>query len=104
MPSRSLGRRTALAESHVLFGQELRRARQAAGKTMRELTGYTSGHLSTTETDYVTPSRELILAYMEIVGSASTILSRYDAMKQEGERRSRQCRGQPHCPIDSIML
>ncbi|KAA1415357.1 helix-turn-helix domain-containing protein [Nocardioides humilatus] len=60
--------------ARVLLGTELRAIRIAAGKTTRQIAGYSSGHISNVEAGKVTPSERLILAYSSLGGSHAQLI------------------------------
>jgi hypothetical protein len=101
MPDRA-PRRAVISEAHVALGSELRRARLAAGKTTRDMDGYSSGHISNVENGHVTPSPELVRAYIAIGGDSASIMSCYDDVKQDGVQRARRRRQaqRPVAPVE----
>ena len=85
-------RRMPVSEAHLLLGKELRRVRQGAGKTTRDVAGYSSGHISNVENGHVMPSRELVNVYLRFGGDAAKVLRSYEDVRLQGEQRARDRR------------
>src|SRR5215218_2565202 len=88
-PSRQ---RVPISQAHAELGQELRRVREAAARTMRDISGYSSGHISNVENGHVMPSLELVDTYVRIGGDRVRIIGAYEAAKRTTSirRRDRQ--------------
>jgi transcriptional regulator with XRE-family HTH domain len=80
--------RTPLTNAHTKLGDELRALRQNAGRTLRDLSSYTPGHLSNVENGYVTASKELVEYYTrELNGHRAKLQALYEAVLVAADRR-----------------
>lgn len=80
--------RAPLTNAHAKLGEELRALRQNAGRTLRDLDGYTPGHLSNVENGYVTSSKELVEYYAsELNGNPVKLHALYEAVLVASNRR-----------------
>jgi transcriptional regulator with XRE-family HTH domain len=57
-----------MTEDRIALGAELKRIRQAAGLTTRQVVGVSSGHISNVETGRVLPSEKLLRIYASLGG------------------------------------
>lgn len=85
----------ALSAGHAALGAELKRTRIAAGRTLRSLSKYSSGHLSNVEGGSVTPSRELVRYYIEeLRGDPSLLMGLYNSAVDQREQHKRRQRAE----------
>jgi hypothetical protein len=101
-------RREPISEAHVRLGSELRRTREAARQSTRNMRGYSSGHISNVENGHVTPSKELIEAYAQLGGDRRKLLNMYESMirvmaerKEERRREQRELASESAITVDS---
>ncbi|MFJ4713311.1 helix-turn-helix domain-containing protein [Streptomyces sp. NPDC088785] len=86
-------------EARARLGGLMRAARQKAGRTTREVVGYSSGHISNVENGRVVPSAELIGIYVEMGGDPRKLHAVFSEVKEESEARKRSLRGK--APVES---
>lgn len=94
MTSPSAGRRTGrtpLSPLHAELGDLLRRTRSGRGLTTRDL-AYSSGHISNVEGGHVTPSSDLLEAYIALGADRAALMPILDAIRHESERARQQHR------------
>lgn len=80
-------RRPAMSEAHARLGAELRRIREQAHTTTRDLGNYSSGHISNVESGYVTPSKDLITLYARLGGDLPRLLTMLGDARDEGSKK-----------------
>ncbi|GIH03260.1 hypothetical protein Rhe02_13270 [Rhizocola hellebori] len=80
-------RRAPISPAHAELGRELRRVREAAARTMRDIGGYSSGHISNVENGHVMPSMELVETYARIGGDRVRIIGAYEAARRTTSTR-----------------
>lgn len=74
--------RSPISEAHVKLGEELRRVRKAAKKTVNDVGTFSGGHVSNVERGHSATSRDFVDIYIkEFGGSASLILPLFQATK-----------------------
>src|SRR4051812_44881101 len=59
---------TPMNDARAALATELKRVREAAGLTTRQVTGFSSGHISSVETGRVLPSERLLRTYAVMGG------------------------------------
>ncbi|TAM87805.1 MAG: XRE family transcriptional regulator [Jatrophihabitans sp.] len=93
------GRRRPRSQAHVALGAVLRAARQRAGAGTRDL-GYSSGHISNVERGFVTPSRDLLEAYLGIGADPTAVQAAYERLQHEARAARDERRRRGHARPD----
>jgi hypothetical protein len=88
--------RAPISDAHAKLGEELRRARIAAGKTTRNIPGFSSGHISNVENGYAKPSRELVDMYIGFGGSRRRLLGALEEVTRVVEAKRAAARRARH--------
>lgn len=68
------------------LGQALKRRRADARVTVRQVPGFSPGHVSNVERGYVTPSQAFVETYIRLFGGAAELRALYAQMKRLSER------------------
>jgi len=75
-----------MSEAHARLGEELRRLRRGAGRTVRDFGPYSPGHLSNVENGHAMPSRDLVEHYLRNgAGDRFQVYSLFEAARRAGE-------------------
>lgn len=93
MPHRP-SKRVPISQAHVLLGRALYQRRDAAGASVRDVPGFSHGHLSNVENGHVTPSERLVETYIYLYGGGSEIRALYEQMRRTTARKRQQQRDQ----------
>jgi hypothetical protein len=93
--------RRPISDDHVALGRELLRLRKRAGKTLRELGGFTPGHLSSVENGYEPASRAVVEHYLrEVGGDRGLVLNLLDVAQRRSARRRSKTRAAEGAELD----
>ena len=85
-----------LREARARLAAELRRIREAADKTTREIGDYSSTQISMAERGLSGASKELIEEYVKIGGDRASLLTMLDDVRQASEEHERKKRLKRH--------